>query len=155
MSKPDFIAKNPVANGIWNHLRRQLKEDRWHDRYEVQFAVLVDAVWRWALVSAQLSMIFSPARDKDGQGETSGAQGMILVNRKKGTIYRNPLLDVQAQQISTIKIYGTLFGLNPMADAKLALLVKGVDLPLFGGLTEAPTTDRFAAGPPGEDATKV
>ena len=104
--KPDLVKNNPKANVLWDYYKGKLEAaGKWKDEYAACFVVLIDALVGYLEVSATLA-------DPDVKA--------IITNPSKGTSYRNPLLDVRAGHITTIKSYASAFGLNPLADAKLA-----------------------------------
>ena len=104
--KPAIVTDNPRANELWDYYQGKLDAaGKWKDEYAACFVVLIDALVGYLEVSETLA---KPDVEP------------IVVNPRKGTSYRNPLLDVRAGYISTIKTYAAAFGLNPLADAKLA-----------------------------------
>ena len=103
--KPDLIAKNPRASKVWDTLQVHLEDaGKWRDEYSAPFAVLVDAIVGFYESCENLE-------DPDCKP--------LLVNPRKGTTYRNPLLDIKAGYVNTINRFGAAFGLTPLADAKL------------------------------------
>lgn len=120
--KPQVIADNPTASEVWDRLQEQVADaGKWRDEYADPFAVLVEAVAGFYEVCRVLQDPDCPP---------------LLVNPKKGTTYRNPLLDIKAGHINTINRFGTAFGLTPLSDAKLkAVPVDGIGelLKLMGG----------------------
>ena len=104
--KPQLIQDNPRADRLWDYYLGKLREaGKWKDEYAACFVVLIDALVGYLDVSEELA---------------KPDVAPIIINPRKGTSYRNPLLDVRAGHIATIKTYAGAFGLNPLADAKLA-----------------------------------
>ncbi len=102
---PKVIQDDADALLVWNRLQGQLSDaGKWKPEYVDYFAVLVLSI-------AGLYRTCETLRDTD--------TSEILVNPRKGTSYRNPLLDIKAQHINVINRFGSAFGLNPLADAKL------------------------------------
>ena len=124
--KPELIANNPVASEAWDTLKSQLDASgKWRDEYAAAFAVLVDAIAGFLDASEKL---------------THPDNKPILVNPRKGTTYRNPLLDIKAGHVNTINRFGSAFGLTPLADAKL----KATPADSIGELLQ------LMGGPPGQ-----
>jgi phage terminase small subunit len=108
---PDFIARDPRAMKIWKHYQAVLESaGKWRSEYAAQFAVFVDAINRWVTYSAKMTRLSAGGDDEVGE---------LLVNPRKGTTYRNPLCDLRAEAVGTIRAIGAAFGLNPLADARL------------------------------------
>jgi len=103
--KPELIASNPKASDVWDTLKAHLDAaGKWRDEYASPFGVLVEAIVGFYETCELLQDPDTPP---------------LLVNPRKGTTYRNPLLDIKAGHINTINRYGSAFGLTPLADAKL------------------------------------
>ncbi len=124
--KPAIVQKTPLANRVWAYYRKRLEEaGRWEDRYAAQFTVLVMAIVGYLETTEKLvANGFNP-----------------ILTSPKGSTYTNPLLNVQAQYINTIKTFGAAFGLNPLADARLKAVPNAAEA--MGSLFE------FLKGPPG------
>ena len=116
--KPDRIKNNATASQWWDDLQAQLnKAEKWKPEYEASFAILIDALVGYHETKAELE-----------------TESEILINPKKGTRYRNPLLDVLSSHVNTITKYSVQFGLTPLADAKIKTEGIGALEPLFAML---------------------
>ena len=120
--KPAVITDDATASEIWDRLQPLVANaGKWRDEYADSFAVLVEAIVGFYAVCVELTHPDCP---------------LFLVNPKKGTTYRNPLLDIKAGHINTINRFGAAFGLTPLSDAKLkAVPIDGIGelLKLMGG----------------------
>ncbi len=126
--KPEAITNDPLADAVWDHYQPVIDAaGKWRPEYSPVFAMLCDAFARWMEVTEKI--------------RTDGGK-LILLNPKRGTSYRNPLLDVQAQKSNEVHRLATAFGLTPIADAKIK--AAPIDGLFKGGLF-----GHLLAGPPG------
>lgn len=123
--KPKHIQDDPVANKLWNHYRAQIIKDtpaKWKPKYEGEFGFFVDALTGW--IDAAQRLVAARAKAKSAGNDL----GDMLLSRKS-TLYRNPLVDLKCQYAAAAHKYGSMFGLNPFADAALRAVPNGT--PLF------------------------
>jgi len=140
MPKPKFILEDPQANRQWNLLKRRLQSaGKWTDEDEAAFSLLVDSYSRWLSVTAKIRELVGNPNVPDS--------GMILVNGRKGTIYRNPLMDVRAQLLGEVIRLCDRFGLTPLSRARLAAITRAADLPLFGETAGDGEIEQLGKGP--------
>lgn len=130
--KPDQIANNPRASELWDYYQGKLAADgKWKDIYAAQFSVFIDALANFVETCARLAALETDSEIPHG----------LMMNPAKGTLYRHPLLDVKAQYVNTIRVFGAAFGLNPLADARLKqgpMEAVGELLKLMGGVNQEP-----------------
>lgn len=121
--RPAFIAACPVRSALWAYFRGSLEAGgKWRPEFGGQFAVFVDALAAYCNACEQLA----------------GADP-IITNPRKGSVYRNPLVDLKAQYAATIRQYGDAFGLSPASYDRLTGGAAGGDLRELFDLLKGPT----------------
>jgi hypothetical protein len=110
LGRSQAVNRERISAWLLKLLKDALK---WKPEYEPHFVVFVDACTEYFHVQRQIEEAKASAVR---QGEPGLA---YMLRSRKGSLYPNPLINHRSMLVNTIRQFGTAFGLNPLAEAKI------------------------------------